>query len=129
MRSFTLSGSSSDATGHAAKKWVSNSIENLADAAAPDVIEGGGGGVLNESGATLDIINTTISGNRSASGDSQDGPGAPLRKARCEFAKPVHWRLRVWRESRSHRPTPVPGRRHRVLPLRQLTAQVATSLV
>ncbi|WP_308256205.1 choice-of-anchor Q domain-containing protein [Geminocystis sp. GBBB08] len=50
-------------------------INNLADAAAPDVIEGGGGGVLNEAGATLIMVNTTVSGNKSASGTNQDGPG------------------------------------------------------
>lgn len=50
-------------------------INNLADAAAPDIIEGGGGGVLNEAGATLIMVNSTVSGNKSASGTNQDGPG------------------------------------------------------
>jgi hypothetical protein len=50
-------------------------INNLADAAAPDIIEGGGGGVLNEINATLIMVNTTVSGNKSASGENQDGPG------------------------------------------------------
>lgn len=49
-------------------------INNLADAAAPDFIEGGGGGILNETGATLVMVNTTVSGNRSASQDGNDPP-------------------------------------------------------
>jgi len=52
-------------------------INNLADAAAPDIIEGGGGGILNEAGATLIMVNTTVSGNRSASDDGNDPPGGP----------------------------------------------------
>ncbi len=60
-----------------AELFIYNSaiINNLADAAAPDVIEGGGGGVLNEFNATLTMVNTTVSGNRSASGANQTGPG------------------------------------------------------
>ncbi|PHV61295.1 choice-of-anchor Q domain-containing protein [Cyanobacterium aponinum] len=50
---------------------------NLADAAAPDVIEGGGGGILNENGATLIMVNTTVSGNLSASDDGNDPPTGP----------------------------------------------------
>ncbi|WPF90259.1 choice-of-anchor Q domain-containing protein [Cyanobacterium aponinum AL20118] len=52
-------------------------INNLADAAAPDIIEGGGGGILNEAGATLIMVNTTVSGNRSASNDGNDPPSGP----------------------------------------------------
>ncbi|WP_330204669.1 choice-of-anchor Q domain-containing protein [Cyanobacterium sp. Dongsha4] len=52
-------------------------INNLADAAAPDIIEGGGGGILNEAGATLIMVNTTVSGNISASTDPNDPPSGP----------------------------------------------------
>lgn len=48
-------------------------INNVADAAAPEIIEGGGGGILNQ--GVLIVVNTTISGNRSASGTNQQGPG------------------------------------------------------
>lgn len=48
-------------------------INNIADAAAPEIIEGGGGGILNQ--GVLIVVNTTISGNRSASGTNQQGPG------------------------------------------------------
>jgi hypothetical protein len=52
-------------------------IDNLADAAVPDIIEGGGGGILNEAGATLILVNSTVSGNKSASDDGNTPPGGP----------------------------------------------------
>ena len=52
-------------------------INNLADAAAPDIIEGGGGGVLNENGGTLIMVNTTVSGNRSASENDTNPDNIP----------------------------------------------------
>ncbi|BAQ61689.1 alkaline phosphatase [Geminocystis sp. NIES-3708] len=50
-------------------------INNFAEAAAIEIIEGGGGGVLNEAGGTLIMVNTTVSGNRSATGENREGPG------------------------------------------------------
>lgn len=53
-------------------------INNIAYAGASEVIEGGGGGILNGAGGNLIVVNTTISGNRTASPEQLDENGLPI---------------------------------------------------
>jgi hypothetical protein len=50
--------------------------DNFAQSGAVDIIEGGGGAILNETGATLTVVNSTISGNSSGF----DGGGGILSR-------------------------------------------------